>query len=144
MTFALKLDGLAGLQAQLLDLGDTKLGVKALASAARQAFKPVLEAARALVPVDTGELRDALRLTVLKPKGGDAVVVVGLRIGSGTKGSKKLPPARRWHWVELGTVHMAAHPFLRPALDQNAQGVLDALKDEIAKSIAKIQRKAGK
>ncbi len=140
-----KLEGLAALQDQLTALGDVSLGVKALAQAARQAFKPVLESARAMVPVDSGELRAALRLTVVKPKGGAAasVVVVGLRIG-GSKGAKGIPPARRWHFIEFGTAHMSAHPFLRNALDQNASGVLEALKTELAKSIQKALKKQGK
>lgn len=139
---AFKLVGMAALQEQLTNLG-AELGVKAMAQAARQAFKPVLEAARAMAPVDTGELRDSLRLSVKKPRAGDGVVVVGLRIG-GSKGAKGLPPARRWHLAEFGTAFQAAHPFLRPALDQNAAAVLELLKTELVKSIAKAIQKKGK
>ncbi len=71
------------------------------------------------------------------------MVFVGIRIG-GTKSAKALPPARRWHWIELGTAFQAAHPFLRPALDQNASGVLDALRIELAKSITKAIAKQAK
>ncbi len=138
-----KLQGLDALQAQLVDLG-AQLGVKALAQAARQAFKPVLETARALVPVDSGELRDSLRLSVKKPSAGEMVVVAGLRIGGSKGGGQELPPARRWHWIEFGTAHIAAHPFLRTALDQNASAVLDLLKAELVKSIAKaVSKKSG-
>lgn len=154
---AFKLQGLDALQSQLISLG-AELASKTLAQAARKAFKPVLEAAKALVPVDTGELREAIKLTVKKPKGGDAVVVVGLRIaGSGTaKGitgiaqkyarrfGAELPAARRWHWIELGTANTAAQAFLRPALDQNAEVVLEALKAELVKSIARVLRKQAK
>lgn len=150
----LKVRGLIDLQDQLVALGN-ELGIKALAAAARKAFMPVLAAAKAMVPVDSGALRDSLKVTVKKPKGGEAVVVVGIRIGRG-QGAKqasvaaaafgeaqidKLPPARRWHFIELGTADLAPHPFLRPALDSNAQVVLDALKEELAKGIARAQKK---
>lgn len=147
-----KLTGLDALQAQLVALGK-EAGAKALAQAAREAFKPVLADAKALVPVNTGSLRDALRLSVVKPKGDDGpAVVVGVVVGAGSKdaaggkliGRDELPPARRWHFIELGTAFQAAHPFLRPALRANAAAVLDKLKVEIAKSIQKVLRKRAK
>lgn len=144
-----KLTGLSDLQAQLEDLG-TELGVKALAQAARKAFQPVLDAAKAMAPAYSGALRASLKLKVAKPKGADdTVVVVGIKISGGPKdssggallGKEELPPARRWHFIELGTAKMAAHPFLRPALDANASAVLDLLKVEIANSIEKALKK---
>lgn len=131
MTFKLK--GLDSVLKQLESLG-TKIGAKTLASGARQAFKPVLAAARALAPRDSGELVAAIRLTVIKTRNDDRVVVVGLRIG-GTKAAKGVPPARRWHFVEFGTAHMQAHPFLRPAFDANAELVLSILRIEVQKAI---------
>lgn len=139
--FSMKLGGLSALQAQLVDLG-AELGQKALAQAARKAFKPVLETAKRLVPRDTGDLAEAIKLSVKKPGSGDAVVVVGLRIGRGKISAPgKLPPSARWHFIELGTVKLAAHPFLRPALDGNATAVLEQLKVELVKSIEKVRRK---
>lgn len=134
MNVNFKLEGMETLQEQLLALG-AETGVKALADAARIAFMPVLAAAKSMVPVETGALRDALRLTLKKPKGGDLVIVVGLRIAA-TKGiGKEADPARRWHFIEFGTAHRAAHPYLRPALEQNAEAVLEELKTQIARSI---------
>lgn len=154
---SLQVKGLDALHAQLRELG-AELGLKTLAAAARKAFKPVLDDAKAMVPVDSGELRDSLKLSVVKPKGGDLTVVVGIRIGKGTGAkqarlaaaafgegqSRGLPPAARWHFIELGTAELAPHPFLRPALDHNAGAVLEALKTEIAKGIAKALRARAK
>lgn len=155
MNFSLQAHGLKELQAQLMGLG-AQLAGKTLAIAARKAFKPVLETARALVPVDSGELRDSLKVAVVKPKGGnDLVVSVGILIGKGRGSrqarlaaaafgegqSKRLPAARRWHFIELGTSDFAPHPFLRPALDRNANAVVAALKVELAKEIARAVRK---
>jgi HK97 gp10 family phage protein len=136
-----------------------ELAAKALAKAGRAAFKPVLDAAKAMAPRDTGALADSLVLKVEKPKGDDGVFRVGIKIGKG-KGakqaklaaaafgegqSKSLPPARRWHFIELGTSKLAAHPFLRPALDQNANRVVELLKVELRKSIdAAVKKGAGR
>lgn len=145
---SLKVEGLAELQRKLTELNDVTLAAKVLAAAARKAFAPVLETARNLVPVDTGLLRDGIKLTVKRPKSGDAVVVVGLRIaavkGAKKAGRKTASPHWRWHFVELGTSKMAAHPFLRPALDANASAVVDALREELAKGISKAARKQGR
>jgi hypothetical protein len=42
--------------------------VKALAQACRKAFKPVLAAAKAFAPRDSGALTDSIKLTVKKPR----------------------------------------------------------------------------
>jgi HK97 gp10 family phage protein len=132
-----------------------ELAAKALAKAGRTAFKPVLEAAKAMVPRDSSALADSLVLKVEKPQGNDGVLRVGIKIGKG-KGtkqariaaaafgeaqSKSLPPARRWHFIELGTSKYPAHPYLRPALDHNAELVLELLKGELQKQILKAVNK---
>ena len=136
---AVKVTGLQAIEEQLLDLG-AEFGAKLLAQSARKAFKPVLDAAIAACPVDTGDLRAAIKVRVTKPESGDTIVSVGIRITSG-KGKGKIPPSKRWHWIEFGTVHQAAHPFLRPALEANAQAVADLLTVELRSKIDKAIRK---
>ena len=147
-----QLKGMPELLAQLQGLG-AELGAKTLRSAARKAFLPVYEAAHrlALPSMDTGALLDAIKLTVVRPKGGDTIAAVGIKI------SGKMPrtlararklshrnPSRRWHFVEFGTVNMPAKPFLRPALDQNTGQVLELLKAELVKGIRRAQRRKAK
>jgi HK97 gp10 family phage protein len=143
----LEVHGTKALNQQLVDLG-AELGAKLIARAARKAFEPVLQAARQLVPVDSGLTRDHIRLTVKRPTDGDAVVVVGLKIAkakdasvSSRSGRKATDPSWRWHFIELGTAFQTKRPFLRPALDQNAEGVINALKDELAAEINRVVRK---
>lgn len=144
----MKVSGLDALQAQLVALG-TELGIKALAQAARKAFLPVIDAARALVPKYSGALAAAIKISVAKPRAGDGVVVVGLYIGAGPKdsaggallGRAELPPARRWHLIELGTSKLAAHPYIRPAFESNVAGILSGLKAELQISITKALQK---
>lgn len=42
-----------------------------------------------------------------------------------------------WYWVEFGTSHAPAKPFLRPALRQNIQAVTDGFLSELNEEIAK-------
>ncbi len=144
MNASFKIEGIDALKAQLEEIVGVELAVKALARAARRAFLPVLETARALATVESGDLRDAIQLTVKKPSSGDAVVVVGLRIGKGRGAIDGDPPSRRWHFVEFGTAKIAAHPFLRPALDRNATKVLQLLNAEVKAALDRAIRKARK
>lgn len=147
MDIKIKVQGLNALQAQLLELG-AETGAKVLRTAARKAFVPVFDAAHrlALPSMDSGALMDAITLVVVKPKAGDVVTAVGLKISA--KISRRAAhtlahrnPARRWHFIEFGTVHMAAQPFLRPAMDANAQVVVDILKQELVKGIRRATKR---
>jgi HK97 gp10 family phage protein len=127
----IKLQGLDGLHAQLVEIGGN-LAIKTLAKAARKAFKPVLEAAKRMAPRDSGALADSLRISVVKKGDG---VAVGIVIGKAVGKPGELPPKRRWHWIEFGTAKQQPHPFLRPALAANASAVLDALAIELRAGI---------
>lgn len=143
MSAEIKVDGLADLEQRLLELG-AEIGVKTLASASRKAMQLVLEDAKSRVPIWSAALREAIKLTVKKPREGDAVVVAGLYIGEASYDTGELPPARRWHFIELGTSKYPAHPYLRPALDGQASNVLDVLKTELAAGIDRVVRKRGR
>ena len=138
-----KLEGLRELQGQLEDLG-AELAVKILARSLRKAFQPVLQSAMGNLlthhNIESGDLLAAIHLVAVKPKSGSTVASIGLMI-SAKKTTSKIPPARRWHWIEFGTAHSPAHPFLRPALEANAQLVLDVLRVEIGAAIIKALKK---
>lgn len=150
----MKLKGLEGLKKQLEQLGE-ELQPKVLRSAMREAFKPVLEAARAKVPVDSGELRAGIALATAKTPGGG--LAAGLLISSKTTGLKQArmaaaafgeaqstsSPARTWHLIELGTKHSPPQPFLRPALDENAQTVVSTFAAAVRKKIEQALKKRG-
>lgn len=144
---SLKLEGLEGLQAQLAEL-EAVAAARALRRAARVALAPVLETARQLVPVDTGLTRDHITITSEKGGDGDTVVRVGLKVkafkGAAKFGRKTASPHWRWRFVELGTVKMAAHPFFRPAMDQNAARVVDLFRDEMLKGIERALKRQRK
>lgn len=147
----MKVKGLKELEGQLKALG-TQLAGKALTRAGREAFRPVLEAAKSMAPEDTGELRESLRMGTAKLKGGG--VAVGVVIGGGARakqakvaaaafGERHRPAARRWHFAEFGTAKQPAQPFLRPAIDSQAAGTVDRLVPSLQREIARIVKKRG-
>jgi HK97 gp10 family phage protein len=66
--------------ARKLKLLDLTKQQKAIKAAGRAAFKPVLEDARQNVPVDSGLLRDSLRLATRTRSGGQYPIEVGLTV----------------------------------------------------------------
>lgn len=131
--------GLAELEAQLLELEEVTQAVDLLAKAAREAFEPVWEAARSLVRRRSGDLHDAIKISTVTAPGGDIALAVGLRIGRAPGQSIEEGeeiPTRRWHFEEFGTAHQAAHPFLRPALERNAETVIELLRARLAELLA--------
>jgi HK97 gp10 family phage protein len=74
----------------------------------------VAQAARALVPVATGNLKAAIEASR---------VVNGL---SGRVGVTK--DAYYWRFVEFGTVHRAARPFFRPAAEAEREAFVQRMR----------------
>lgn len=74
----------------------------------RSAADHVVEAARGRVPVVTGALRDAIHVERDDRGIGELVVAGNANVSYA-------------HFVEYGTVNMAAHPFLVPSAEANRQ-----------------------
>lgn len=112
------------------------------------AFIPVLETAKAMAPVDTGQLKEHLYIKAsrptsrdkagkyyegeqwmvrvsLNPKREDSVENVSL-----TKGGKfrsRFDNRPVGYAQEFGSAHNSPHPFLRPSLEANASRVVERL-----------------
>ncbi len=93
-----------------------------------RAAEVVADGARQRVPVDTGTLKNSIRVTRLW---GDPRRNVRIYAGHRVKGGSMKKGAERGafyaHMVEYGTVKMRARPFLRPALNASKakiQGIL--------------------
>ena len=74
--------------------------------------------AKALVPVDTGNLRNSITHEVEKKEA---------RVGTNVEYGP---------FVELGTVKMAAQPYLNPALEQNKNSIRKIFADAIHKGVS--------
>lgn len=83
--------------------------------ALRLAAEPVVKRAQALCPVDTGELRDSIKLESVTK---DWATIVAT--------------AEHAPYVEYGTSRMPAQPFLRPAVDTSESVVEGKVKAVIA------------
>jgi HK97 gp10 family phage protein len=95
----------------------------------------VLEEAKRLVPVLTGNLRDSL---VISFDGGlNAAAVSQRRFFTAVYIGPTRDRGFYGHMVELGTSHSAAHPFLRPALDNTREEVRRAMGSSLWADIKK-------
>jgi HK97 gp10 family phage protein len=127
----MKVEGLRELEAALKNL--EKETPRILAKALREPMEQVLEDAKALVPEDTGALRDALDLSPVRRANArrasmaDALSEVGLRIKH-VRGPDGRRPRSYWHLVEFGTAFSAAKSFIRAAFDQNTARLLAGFK----------------
>jgi len=74
----------------------------------------IVSDAKQIVPVRTGRLRDSIRYWRKH--------MFDYDVGS------EVPYAG---FVEFGTTRMRAQPYMRPAIQQNAPGILKAMKEEV-------------
>ena len=140
-----RIDGLKELDRALAELPKAT-GKNVLRRVGRKAIGRVIEAARPLVPVDEGELRDSLgvstRLSKRQQRQHRRAVAEGKASVELFAGATALPHA---HLVEFGTVKMQPQPFMRPAWDAEKDNVLQVIKDELGGEItAAAQRLARK
>lgn len=112
---AIRVEGLRVLQRQLNAIADTggRPG-PVLRKAAREAIKPVVLAARELVPRDTGALRENIQVAVRLPRKGSVLVSAGMKITRRRITEEyetddaiitvtRAPDASyRWHFIEFG------------------------------------------
>ena len=138
-----QLEGFAEFEQQLRDMAEGFRGDlvarNTLVPSAKAAMGVVLDAAKSRAPVGDKprdeknpiHMRDTIRLDARIPSGKDrmseyvndtdaAIAVVSVK-----KSAVSLAN-------ELGTSKMAANPFLRPALQENADAVLTELKSQLA------------
>jgi HK97 gp10 family phage protein len=114
------------LEAALRDLGEkvagrlgenaVRAGVRVIATRARQNGRWVDR---------TGTLRASIK------------VLRQLDRGAGTRTAYAGSNDFRAKFFEFGTVHMAARPFLRPALDQGGQEAVDKLASNLSSGVSR-------
>lgn len=95
---------------------------KELSSITLNSVQPIVDAARAKAPVQTGNLRDSISAEVVEQGPMRVTVEVG-------------PSAEYADDVEFGGLHRAAKPFLRPAIDESQEKVVAILVTELNKVV---------
>lgn len=128
-----------------------------------ESLNPVLARARSLVPKDTGALSASLQIESRKATRKDRrskyvsmgdSVIGAVTTAPGSKLAKRkfknektglkqvgIPSDARAIAVEFGTAKMAGTPFLRPALESEAQNVLGDLAGLIRQNLQKFKSK---
>jgi len=125
----------------------------------REAMVPALMTAKANVPVDTGALRESLRIEARKPNkrmkaskyiNENDTVVATVTTAPGSvlarksyfnektkKKTKGIKSDARAIAAEFGTAHVAPQPFLRSSLESNANVIVENLSTTLRQAIDK-------
>jgi HK97 gp10 family phage protein len=137
----MRVEGFAELQQALLDLASVARQDTALKRALGNALEPTAEIARALAPIRTGGLKRSIIVSDKARNAERKPDVVTMYMGaSQSKGAR----GRHAHLLEFGTVKMLPRPFLRPAWDQDGDGILRRLSDELRVQIEAAVKRKGK
>lgn len=125
--------GLEGLADDFLRLEkalQNKVSRQAVAAGARVARDKV----RASAPFRTGRLKRGIVSSVARRSETPGEVVAGVRVAAPRK-DKEAP--FYWPFLELGTVNMAAQPFIRPTWDGALSQIEGAVISKLAEGIDK-------
>ncbi|WP_257556419.1 HK97-gp10 family putative phage morphogenesis protein [Sphingobium sp. CFD-2] len=100
--------------------------------------------------VDTGLLANTMRITRQADQRQGQVIVslkpsskLSMVIRKGKGKPTRARPSRYAHFVEKGTEHSPARPFMRPAVDEKGQKAVETIRDTALKAIADVARKLG-
>jgi HK97 gp10 family phage protein len=113
-----------------------KVQKKIMRGALREAAKVVAAEARARVPVETGTLRDSIKVRALKGKRGS----VGASVESGEGQFKD--ESFYGAFIEFGTRNAPAKPFLRPAAKSKQPACVAVVAEAIRTRIDAEAKKA--
>lgn len=140
MEVTVKIEGLKGVEDALSQAGP-KLAQRAMRKALKAGGDVFLERAKERAPIlkkatpqrRPGELRDAIMEVVkLSPKQEAGTARVGLKHDK-EKGSQS--PGVYGLFVEFGSVHNTAHPYMRPGYDAGKQEAERVFTEEIRKGV---------
>ena len=111
-----------------------KLGKQAVRQAAREAMKPVRDEVKRNAPFDpTDDGIHIAKNVALKTSWRGSTLTASVGIRGGAKANLETP----WYFrmQEFGTKHMPARPFILPALEGQAQDVLNRLTASLKKAL---------
>lgn len=155
MSVTIKLEGIGevdkALKALEEEFGDKLARSKVLVPAVREAMRPVLEQARANAPKDSGDLTRSLIVEARRPTRRDRrskyitqtdTVIAAVTTASGKKLAKMgIKSDARAIAQEFGTARHPAQPYLRTALEANAQSTVSRLAEILARRISAFRAK---
>lgn len=149
MATRIHVEGLDEISRKLKMLSDQKKAKSLTRKAARRAMNVVRDAARENAKaIDDPETQARIFKNIVTQSGRlyggyDVVMRVGVRGGaSSNQHSEDISglsggDTRHWRYIEFGTEHIPAVPFMRPALFNNMQKVLNTFSDEFNIELSK-------
>ncbi len=158
MGIIVKLEGIGQIEQALKqleeDFGSKTAQARVLVPAVREAMRPVLNDAKQNAPQDTGDLTKSLLVEARRPTKRDRrskyvtqtdTVIAAVTTASGKKLAKMgIKSDARAIAQEFGTARHPAQPYLRPALEANAQNTVNRLGEILARRIQQFRAKMSK
>ena len=162
MKLTVKVEGLRELDRALGDL-EKKATRKAVARRAlKKAAKPMVDRAQALAPKLSGALALSIHAGTKTAEGNAgqqafaATMKAGgtrAQAGAAARAANRAAAGTVWLHVgpgrhpqaifqEFGTIHHAPQPYMRPAWDETKDGMIDAIKRDLAEEITKTAARA--
>lgn len=129
--------------ARLLRKLDFNVQKKAVRRALRTSAEIVLQASKAAAPVDTGALRDTLRILSGLSRADSKKGLIGARVVTGTRqrlaAAAKRPSIIEDEYYYPTIVEYKQHPFLRRTADENFHRVVAQFARELRAEIAALR-----
>ena len=147
---AIIVTGMKEALSKLSQISEPKAVERRVRAALNAAAKPVLASAKSNAPVSTGTLKHALRARVAKKRNGQLSARIGaanqkFEVTDTKTGKKQVRNPRYYlHLVELGNYGRKGKPFLSSALESNVSNCLTIIRDSLAKSLRRLEKKARK
>lgn len=96
--------------------------------ALKNAAEPLLQDAKANVPVRTGKLKEGINIGKIKNKGGVKYILVGVERGDNSE-------IFYGKFIEFGTSKRAAQPFLQPAYEKNKNRIKEIIAETLKEGL---------
>ncbi len=147
MDITVEVQGLKGVEDALSAQAGPKLAKRALRKALKAGGDLMVAGAKSRAPLlkaatkrrQPGELRDSIGMKiVLSAKQESGTVTIGPLKDKSKKG--KDSPGTWGMFVEFGSVHGAAQPFMRPGFDSASQAALEAFTEVIREGVETLNK----
>lgn len=125
------------------EFGYTDVNKKVLIPALRNALKATVPTAKSLARVNTGSMRDSIKVEARRPSDRDkrSKYIYDSDAAFGMLSARRSNVSLG---EEFGTAKKAGKPFIRPAFESNQSTILQTLSDELNKQIDKYKSKNSK
>lgn len=128
----MKVTGIEDLQ-QMLNERAPRVARNLMRATVQGIASSIAKDAKANAPVLTGNLKSAIKAK----RSGRSKPDKPISLVTATSGKDKKHDAFYWRFVEYGTIHVPAHPFVEPAKKRAEANMSRLLKEEFCKRLEK-------